>query len=215
MKNPTEINHPLTLAEAYSGLEIHPNLQEHMLWVAGLAKLIVDNWKDSPLDEDALVQACLFHDAAKLIKFKTFDEGNNHWEQVRQEYIERYGNSEHEATVAICRLAGVSEKAIDILETKNINPFVERARYIAGSDNFALKILAYCDSRVAPGGLTTLQGRYAELLTRDTGKVEDREAMELFLEIERQIQAHLDIDLSAVSQEQVNEQGKSLLSLEI
>lgn len=215
MKNQDEIHHPVELKEIYSSLEIHPNLQEHMVWVAGLAKVIADNWKGEPLDSEALTQACLFHDSAKLIKFKAFNEDSEHWEQVKQRYIEKYGDVEHEATIAMCREAGVSEGAIKLLNDKNINPFIERARFIAQSSDFALKILAYCDSRISPTGLTTLQGRYEELLTRDTSKVEDKESMKLFLEIEKQIQKYSNIDLKYITQEQVDQHRNSLLNYKI
>jgi len=188
-----------------------------MVWVAGLAKVICDNWKDSdrPLNSEALYQSCLFHDAAKLIKFKTFEQDTEHWEEVRQTYIKKYGGMEHDATIAMCKVTGVSNAAIELLNAKHINPFVERARFIANSDNFELKILAYCDSRIAPKGITSLQGRYEELLSRDDSKAEDKESVKLFLETEKQIQARTCLNLASISQETLAEQKEYFLKYEI
>lgn len=205
MHNTDETHKPVEITTLYENLEIHPNLQEHMVWVAGLTKVISDNWKgEKPLDSTALYEACLFHDSAKLIKFKTFETDASHWEEVRQRYIAKYGNTEHEATIAICEEAGVSPKAIQLLNEKNINPFVERARYIATCDNFELKVLAYCDSRISPKGIASLQDRYQELLSRDDTKSDDKESIELFLQIEKQIQENTGINLAEITQQQVD-----------
>ena len=67
----------MTISSIYTQYNIHPNLQIHMLRVAALAKIIIDNWDGNPLNEKAIIQACLFHDAAKIIKFKYFEGDEN------------------------------------------------------------------------------------------------------------------------------------------
>lgn len=197
----------MKLTEIYKEYKIHPNLQNHMIWVASLAKVLLDNWNvdDEKPNEKSLIEACLFHDSAKLIKFKYFDNDTSHWEKIKNEYIEKYGDNEHNATVKICELVGINSDAIQLLNDKNVSPFIERARKINKSSDFGLKLLAYCDSRIAPNGITTLEGRYRELMTRDDTKSEDKESMNLFLDTERQIQDRVSATLNDITQKDLDE----------
>jgi len=99
------------------------------------------------------------------------------------------------------------------LEEKNIRPYIERVRKIAGSNNFSLKLVQYCDARTAPEGLVALDERYAELMQRDSSKKMDTEAKEsmgLLLEVESQIQNKTSISLDEIKPEQVEDVAKDL-----
>lgn len=207
----------MKISEIYNKLKIHPNLQEHMIWVAGLAKVICDNWNapEAPLNSEDLFQACLFHDAAKLINFKIFEKDAEYWEKIRSSYIKKFGDNEQKATIALCRLVRVSDNAIELLNAKELYPFVQRARFIMSSGSYELKILGYCDSRISPKGVTSLYGRYEELLKRDNSKSKDRESLKLFFEIEKQIQKNTGVNLTNVNQEMVQAQRDYFLDYEI
>ena len=189
-----------------------------MLRVTALAKIIIDNWSGDSLNEVVIIQACLFHDTAKIIKFKHFDEDKKHWKKVQQEMIKKYGENDHKATIEICREVGISEKAIRILENKNLRPYINRVRNIAKSDDYNLKILQYCDSRTAPNGLVSLDERYKELMQRDSSKKMDAEAKEsmgLCYEIEKQVQNNTNMQLHKISNEEVESKASELERYEI
>ena len=208
----------MTIKEIYTKYKIHPNLQEHMLRVAGLARNIIDNWKGAPPNKQVVLHACFFHDAAKLIKFKYFKEDEEHWKQVQQEMIEKYGDEDHEATIKICEEVGVSPQAINLLGNKNVRPYIDRVRKIASSDDFGLKIVQYCDARTAPDGLTSLDDRYKELMQRDSSKKMDDDAqasMNLLYEIEKQIQANTQLDLQGITRENIMAVAKELESYQL
>ena len=203
----------MTISSIYTQYNIHPNLQIHMLRVAALAKIIIDNWNGNPLNEKAIIQACLFHDAAKIIKFKYFEGDEEHWKQVQQEMIEKYGDSDHEATIKICEEAGVSKKSINLLKEKNVYPYIDRVRKIANSDDYGLKIVAHCDARISPEGLVSLDDRYKELMQRDRSKKMDDEAKEsmgLLLDTQKQIQENMRTNLSVIQPEEVEKIAKTL-----
>ncbi len=50
----------MTVKDAYQKYQVPPNLQEHMLRVTGLAKLIANSWQTNNLDTDTIKSKIIF-----------------------------------------------------------------------------------------------------------------------------------------------------------
>ncbi|MBN1168759.1 HD domain-containing protein [Candidatus Woesebacteria bacterium] len=135
-----------------------PQLQLHMLRVAGVALIICDNFKKE-INKDPVITASLVHDMGNIIKFnlRLFPEnlkpqGLKYWEKVKKEFTKKFGDDEHFATEEICREIGIEETTFKIIKgygfSKGENTF--------HSNDFSLKIATYSDHRISPFGVTKL-----------------------------------------------------------
>ncbi len=182
-----------TISQIYAEYKIMPNLAEHMLRVASVASLICDNFVLST-KKDEIISACLLHDMGNIIKFDLDKfpeflqpEGLDYWKKVQQEYFEKYGEDEHEATLKIADEIGVSRLTLDLIGA--IGFF--NAHNTAESDDYNKKITAYCDDRVSPFGIVSLEERLQDLRERYAhkgGDTKERRAFEAGLrKIEPQV----------------------------
>ena len=156
------------ISDIYDEYKIMPRLRDHMLRVAAVAKIICKNFEGT-LSEEDIVTTCLLHDMGNILKFQldllpgfTDPEGLVYWEGVKEEYKRKYGEDEHLATIQIAKELKVSDR---ILELINAISFVGSSETAAGAD-FGSKIVEYCDSRVTPFGITSLEGRLMDLRKR-------------------------------------------------
>lgn len=140
-----------------------PSLQDHMLRVAAVASLICDNF-DEPLPKEEIISACLLHDMGNIIKsdLKYFPEflepqGLDYWQEVKDEYIQKYGKNELQATVQIIQELGLS----NLLPVFGGMSFAKAKENLAVED-FAIKICFYADLRVDPHGVVSYEGRMEE-----------------------------------------------------
>lgn len=158
----------MKITDIYENYRIMPNLQEHQLRVAGVAKLICDNFAQD-LDTNSIITACLLHDMGNIIKasFDTFPQflepqGLAYWQQVKDDFIKKYGSDETQATYLI----------IDELDTqKNIRDLIHAFGFPNAEDryrdtDYAKKICGFSDMLVAPTGVTTFEQRMADAKKR-------------------------------------------------
>jgi len=152
----------MTTLEVYKKYNIQPNLQTHMLRVAWVAEVIVDNLKDVSVNKDNVICACLLHDMGNIIKFnlKLFPqflepEGYDYWLNVQTEYKNKYGNDEHIATYKIAKEVGVTDDVFDLINAIGFS----NSKQNYESHDIAKKICAYSDFRVTPYGVTSLKLR--------------------------------------------------------
>lgn len=145
-----------------------PCLVTHQIKVAGVAKLICDNFQ-TDLDTETIILACLLHDMGNIVKFKlgyfpefTEPEGLEYWQEVQDEFIKKYGKDEHYATDMINKEISIDQKVIDLVNSINFKSAKENML----SDNFAVKICAYADMRVTPMGVVTLNERFLDIKNR-------------------------------------------------
>ncbi|MDP4011467.1 MAG: HD domain-containing protein [Candidatus Roizmanbacteria bacterium] len=166
-----------------------PNLREHQLRVAGVAKIICDSLQEAEVDIDMIVIACLLHDMGNIIKFKLElfpeflkPEGLDYWKEIQEEYVRKYGKDEHVATIKIseeilsqyCHSdppVGGEESRKD--PDTSDKPQYDKERILEllhaiGFSNakqnyetkdFGKKIAAYADMRVKPSGVTSMKER--------------------------------------------------------
>ena len=156
--------------QIYKTYNIPPNLQRHMLRVAGLAEILSENWTGETINKTAMVFACLFHDACKLLNFdlsrpELFEEeaeNIDYWRWVQTEIAHKRGTNEHKATLQVCKEIMLPTKAIqliDNLEWCYINGILEYR-------NMESAITVYSDMRIGPFGIITLEERFNELRSR-------------------------------------------------
>jgi hypothetical protein len=164
-----------TVQDIYERYRIMPSLQLHQLRVAAVGKLICDSFLEE-VDEYAVMRACLFHDMGNIIKsdlvtFPDFvePEGFAYWHRVREEFVAAYGHDEHQATLAICREIGLDESAYTIIERIGFSN-MEATR---DSGSTEMLVSEYCDLRVGPHGIISMQSRIDEGAARYRGKHPD------------------------------------------
>lgn len=158
----------MTISEIYKEYKIIPSLQEHMYRVAAVASMICDNF-DEPVPKEDIVTVCLLHDMGNIIKFKMdvipefFEpEGVEYWRGVKDEYIKKYGESEHDATVKIIGELGLSEKISSIAGKNRFSLICEHL----SSTDMNIKIVHYADGRVNPFGIVSYEERMEEARKR-------------------------------------------------
>ncbi len=156
------------IEEIYKEYKIMPILALHQMRVASVAMQICDSLSVG-VDKDSLVKACLLHDIANIIKFDlnyfpehNEPEGIDYWQKIKNEYIEKYGNSEHTASVQIVRDLGLSEYIARLVEIIEPEYVVE----VNNSKDLGEKIGIYADNRVTPHGVVSIEERNLEAKKR-------------------------------------------------
>lgn len=164
-----------TIAEIYSDYKILPNLQLHQLRVAGVAKIICDVINAAApgkVDSDSVITTCLLHDMGNIIKinldryafsFEPEDEG--YWQNVKKDFIEKYGPEEHIATRKICKELGVSDEVLRLLDQigfSNLDKALE-------NPSLEQKICSYSDMRVGLHGVISIDQRVEDGIKRYQG----------------------------------------------
>lgn len=183
----------MTIQDVYTQYQIMPQLQTHMLRVAGIAKLITDNWEDRKI-AGKCVAACLLHDMGNLAKFKLSPELEREWGQRQREFWGRYGHDAHEATYAILRELRL-EEYVDYLQGEatmyGIQPTVQDFRMIP----LPSLIVLYADLRVSMAGVVSMEARIADLQARYGGEYS---AMGWVRELEAYVQTLTQINVQQI-----------------
>jgi hypothetical protein len=132
--------------------------------VAAVAKMIVDNFQE-PIDKESVIFACIFHDMGNIIKsdFNKFPEflepeGLEYWQKVKDEYVAKYGTSEHVASELIAKEINLLSSAFECLQHIGFN----NATINEIGDSFENKICNYSDMRVDPYGVVAMEERMQE-----------------------------------------------------
>ena len=136
-------------------------LSEHMLRVAAVASLICDNFNES-LPKEEIISACLLHDMGNIIKFKldyfpefNKPEGLEYWQNVQSEYIQKYGDNEHEAIIKIMKELDLSKNIIELADSNQFSLLCRQR----DAEDMSVKIIHYADSRVGPYGVLSYSER--------------------------------------------------------
>ena len=171
------------IAQIYTQFKIPPNLQMHQKLVASVAALICDQWKGSlaayRINRDDLVAFLLIHDLGNIIKYK-FDsesakmlgaEAKNvvYWKRVREEIIQKYGSNVKDASERMMLELDPPQGVRHLFS----NMAFAKTDVIARGNDWSVKIAAYCDFRVGPFGVVSLQERLDDLRKRYGGKTHD------------------------------------------
>lgn len=178
---------------------------------AAVGAYIADHWKkENKLDKTSIIQALLLHDMGNIIKFDfrfshlLGEEEKNvyYWKKVQEEFKEKYGLDEHVATIAIAKEIGLKDKAFEFLNVIGSSKLNQALQ----TDDWNKKIVVYCDFRVDPHGIVTVNQRFDEIVERykgrehELGKIEETEKKrKSCLELEKQLQTMVDFDFNKLS----------------
>ncbi len=208
----------MNVNKIYQKYNIPPNLQKHMLRVAALSRILIDNWNGNEIDKKSVVLACLFHDMANIIKFKfdkplLFEEEQNNidfWNNIRKQYVSKYGENVHKATLTICQEIGLNKKVLDLINNLDWDNTI---KVLENKDNGSA-VCIYCDMRIGPHGILSLKDRIDNLQTRN--KNHDmtfiRYAAVL---LEKTLQKYLLTDIESITDLQLNKRIKELLTVDV
>lgn len=152
----------MNIIEIYNKYHLPESLQMHMLRVAACANLILDNWIGKPIDKKAIIRVSLLHDMGNMVKIPEKEIQDKEFKELRKKYYEKYGTNDHKINLLIGKEEGLSDKELEILDGKRSRKNEQTAQ----SDNYEIKICAYCDQRVAPDSVTNLKARLEDAKKR-------------------------------------------------
>lgn len=169
------------IGEVYSDYYIMPQLQDHMYRVASVASVICDNLQIT-VDKNSIITTCLIHDLGNIIKFDLnkfpeFNEPNGiiYWENVKKNFVEKYGNDVHKATLEIAMEIGSSLRVLEILNSIGFSKAVS----VYDSNELEKMICIYADMRVDPKGIVSLRDRLSDMQSRYGNNVDAKKGTEL------------------------------------
>ena len=183
----------LSVETIYKKYKIMPNLQEHMLRVASVASLICDSI-DISVDKENVITACLLHDMGNIIKFKLDNfpeflepEGLIYWQNVQTEFKDKYGDNEYLTALNIAQEIGVSGRVLELIKAIS---FLDAPNNASGTD-YGKKIVEYCDDRVDPFGIVSLEQRFLDLKKRYAHRDRSTSERETFENAVRQMEKQI------------------------
>lgn len=214
----------MTISQIYKKYKIMPSLQVHQYRVAQVAMMICENFKGK-IDTDYVVSACLLHDMGNILKFDLSlypqflePEGLEYWQNIKNEFEDKYGKDETEATLSIAKELDVTLLTIDLIDAIGYS----KLRSTVDSKSYEVKIVSYADTRVTPYGVTSLEERMREGITRfeknkgiksDESKLQH--SIDLSHELEKQIFQKSNILPSDINHTKVESQIKNLHNFQI
>lgn len=189
------------IEEIYNKYKIPKNLRNHMLMAAKAGKFIVNNWNGPKINKDNIIISLLLHDLGNIVKFDLETETGlkiigdeikrlDELKQTKKEFIEKYGSDDHIATNKILDELNVNQRIKKIIKKHVFNNNEDTLK----SKDWEVKIAAYCDQRIGPYNIMSLDDRFKELkeryAKRDSKNVNNPK-LELFIDcafkIEQQI----------------------------
>lgn len=190
-----------------------PNLALHQLRVAAVASLICDSLAIK-VDKESIIKACLLHDMGNIIKFKldhfpklNEPEGLDYWQGIKYDFILKYGNNEHQASLEIATELDLDPLVLDLIDCVD-SALVE---IIALKDDFNKKICLYADNRVAPHGVVSAEEHSLDAKERYKNHPHafSEESRVFFnqnlFEIENQIFSHSNLKPEEINDETISE----------
>ena len=158
----------MLIKQIYKTFAQPPMLIEHQLRVAAVASLILDSLN---INNDDTVKALLVHDLGNIVRihFGAFNEdygkaGISYYQDKQNEFINKYGDIDHDVTVKMLSEIGVPKKIIELVKLVKWENRLSAVR----SKDIVLKILNYADMRVGPLGILPASIRIDEVNKRKT-----------------------------------------------
>ncbi len=197
--------------------------------MAAVADLLISNILNPSsliLDRETITTACLLHDMGNIVKFD-FDYMKENfstlidinflpqWEEVKKEFVLKYGPNSHAATMKIIEELGVSESTRELVDCIGF----DKGEANVKSSDFSKKICAYSDMRAEPHGIVSLEERFQGLRHRYQNHREGTDRRDIFekslREIEKQIFARCKINPEEVTDEKIGPIMEKLRGFEI
>jgi hypothetical protein len=211
------------IVDIYNEYSLPEQLQDHMLYVAAFAKLIINNWNGPEINEELVIKCLLLHDIGNVVKsdyrkYLPLEKPDlNYWNSVKEGFIVKYGTDDHLVTYNILTELRLNEE----IKWITLNKIFVQNEVTSSSKNYNLKVCAYTDQRVSPSGIVSLKERFDELKERNKDnpyasinhpRVD--KFIESAFEIERQILKYCTIKEDTLA-EDIKEITKKLKNYEI
>ena len=198
-------------------------LQQHQLRVAAFGAYIADHWKHpKTIDKQAIIQTLLLHDMGNIIKFNLDDlqfyspaerKRVDYWQHMQQEMKQKFHNDEHEATYTIAKELGVSNRVYYLITYIGQSQLYNAVR----TDDWEVKLVSYADLRCGPFGIISVNQRFDDIIERYKGRQHHHsnaekvnQNREYCLEVEKQLQKQITIDLQSITEEKIKDNMKVL-----
>lgn len=152
----------MNITKIYDKYFLPEHLQLHMLRVTACANLIMDNWIGEKLNKEAVTRVLLLHDMGNMAKIPEKEITDINLLKIRKVFTEKYGENDHEINLEIARIEGLNSKEIELLNGKRSRKNEETLK----DNSYERKICAYCDQRVSPNGVTSIQERLEDAKIR-------------------------------------------------
>jgi len=226
----------IPITQLYKKYHVPKNLELHMFWVSALGQKIIDHWVGPKLHQKHTVSALLLHDIGNLVKFElnsswwlknmqkiVLEETNstnflNNLKKAQTQMIKKYGKNSELANVAILKEIGVEKGIIELIEDHSW----ERLTVALNTENWEEKIVEYCDLRVIPNGLTTVENRMNDLRQRYQHRDSswaDQESFQsrlsLVKQLEDQLEERTNIQLKTITHKEIESLVLPLSNYEI
>lgn len=197
----------MNIKNIYCKFQTPQNLQEHMLRVGALARILTDNWTGRKIDKQNIVKAALLHDIAKPLSFDLskqaqFDISPKDIKSLAklQNFLKKkFGNDEHTAMSKIVQELGLNQtiaRIINNLEWRYIPQLIK-------NHDIETLIVIYCDMRIGPKGILSLNERIADLKTRSIDE-NFEEHLKNSETIEQIIKKNVSIKIEDITDRQIN-----------
>ena len=209
-----------TIQQAYTSYGLPRMLQEHMLLVAGITKILWEAWRDDDytLDTSSMTTAALIHDMGNMVKF---DFGRfsdqietppwlTFYKEKKQWYIQKYGTNSEVANQRIAKDLDVTAEVQKLID----NRWRENFDAESTPTPWEQILVCYADSRVAPSGVVSLEQRAKDLLQRYPQSTEQISSLSAKIKTwENILQEKLTFDLQLLNTDDVRKRAQQLLFL--
>jgi hypothetical protein len=180
-----------------------------MLRTAGVGRVICNHVDDDVVDTDLVINTLLLHDMGNILKFKfktnTFFYKDDiqqidFYKQVQRDFQQKYGNDPDDATIKIIAEITDNKRIADICSAAH-GDYIEK---LIALKSYEEKIVYYCDMRVGPLRVMTLDGRFTDLKKRyPHAHGLNKYHMRCREVLEKQIQEVATIDLQTITEEAI------------
>lgn len=211
----------MTISEIYDKYTLPEQLRMHHFRVASVAQIICQNLiAPANIDTHIILTTCLLHDVGNMTKIKMESEepwmlpqGLIYWQQQKENFMNKYGIDDHEATLEI-----LSELNVDLQVREVFAQMPLQSTEAIAKGDTRLLICKHSDNRANPDGVVTVEQRLSYLQERYE-KYRDPETYEKAATAMRSIQSTLQskvkIDLNDITNESAQEEIESLRIYEI
>jgi hypothetical protein len=159
----------MKISQIYEKYKIIPQLQNHMLRVAGVASIIC-NHLTKPVDKNLVISACLLHDMGNIVKFRLErypeflkPKGLKFWQNIQNDFIRKYSKDDYKTTYKILNELQINPLTLKLIKSIEFKKAPLNSKLTTSLES---KVCHYSDARVAPTGVVTLNGRFQELKER-------------------------------------------------
>lgn len=161
----------MLIKSLYEKYNLLPSLQDHLITVAAAVYVVSTHCGLTKNDLNTVVTAALVHDFGNLVKFDLtlyphfFEpQGVDYWAKIQQQWKKRYGEDSRKATIAVLHEFCTDQNILRLIPLVGFS----QAEKVFTDNDLLAEILCYCDQRVSPTGLVSLQERIEDGKSRFT-----------------------------------------------